>query len=286
LNEPADSVSDPVAELSIATRFVRARLAGQSLDAYPGPLPVDLEQAYRRQDLAIGLWPDALVGWKVGKIPDAWTERLGEDRLVGPVFARQLRHIEVGSCLPLEVIAGGFAAVEAEYIFVLGADAPADKFRWTHAEAADLVAALHLGIEFAGSPLATINQLGPAVVVSDFGNNAGVLLGPEVAHWRSLDMQSLSCETWIADQCVGRGGAAFISGGLLEALVFALERNARRGRPLRAGMLVSTGASTGIHDIAVGQRAQVRFAGGTVLTCEAVPAQPQPSLRSAADVDA
>ena len=46
------------------------------------------------------------------------------------------------------------------------ADAPAGKLDWTPAEAAALPAALAIGLEIASSPLATINALGPRVVVS------------------------------------------------------------------------------------------------------------------------
>ena len=54
--------------------------------------------------------------------------------------------------------------VPREYIFVLDRDAPSERLTWTPAEAAEWVRELRLGIEFAGSPLATINVLGPAVV--------------------------------------------------------------------------------------------------------------------------
>ncbi len=40
---------------------------------------------------------------------------------------------------------------------------------------------MFIGIEIASSPLQNINDYGPAVVASDFGNNAGLLLGAEVA---------------------------------------------------------------------------------------------------------
>jgi 2-keto-4-pentenoate hydratase len=43
--------------------------------------------------------------------------------------------------------------------------------------------------------------------------------------------------------------------------------NARRGRPLRAGDYVTTGAATGVHDIGVGQAAEVVFAGVDTLHC-------------------
>ena len=61
-------------------------------------------------------------------------------------------------------------------------------------------------------------------------------------------------------------------GGPLAAAAFALGRCARRGLPLKAGYVISTGATTGIHDIRIGQSARVKFAGVAELLCRAVPA--------------
>ncbi len=264
----------PETSLQVASRFVAARLAARALADYPGVLPDTLDTAYARQDAAIGLWPDALAGWKVGRIPDAWLTQMGEDRLMGPVFAGQLRHLALGESAELRVIEGGFAAVEAEYIFVLGEDAEPGRSDYGPDQAAALVATLHVGIELAGSPLATINALGPAVVASDFGNNAGVFLGPAVEDWRARDWSGLTCATWVDEAFAGRGGAMSLPGGPLAALAFALNRAARRGRPLRAGMVVSTGAASGIHDIVAGQRARLVFDGIAELHAHALPAQP------------
>lgn len=259
---------------AVAGRFVAARRAARSLPDYPGPLPASLDIAYARQDAAIALWGEPIAGWKVGRIPDAWVERLGEDRLMGPVFSSRLQLLEAGDELTFPVIPGGFAAVEAEYIFRLAHDAPTDRTDHDTTSAAALVASLHIGVELAGSPLATINQLGPAVVVSDFGNNAGVFLGRAIPDWREREWARLSCRTWIDGREVGRGGALTLPGGPLAALAFALNRGARRGRPLRAGMIVSTGAATGIHDIRPGQRAIVGFDGLGDLTGRAFASLP------------
>jgi 2-keto-4-pentenoate hydratase len=248
----------------IARQLVQARLGARALPRYPGPLPAGLDQGYVRQDIAISLWPAPVAGWKVGKIGDDWAARLGEDRLVGPIFADNLQ--EAGaSAARFPVIAGGFAAVEAEFVFVLGADAPTGKTEWSEDEAAALVAELRVGVELAGSPLPDINRLGPAVVVSDFGNNAGLVLGPRIADWRRHGDDSLQCETFIGGRSVGTGRASSIVGGTLAALRFALSRCARRGLPLRAGQLVSTGAATGIHDILAGDAARVAFAGAGLM---------------------
>lgn len=273
MSQSTDSGMDGVQ--SIARRFVAARLHGVALAAYPGVIPVDLDEAYRCQDAAIDLWPDEVVGWKVGWIPERMQEVYGEERLVGPIFGRALRYVRVDEEVEVPVFAGGFAAVEAEFAFRLASDAPPGKLEWSDEEAANLVESLHIGIEPASSPLATINELGPAVVVSDFGNNAGLLVGPEVAEWRRRIVEGLTCETFIEGRSVGRGGTARLPRGPLGALAFALSRCARLGRPLLAGQFVSTGAASGIHDILPGQSAALVFDGIGTLRCRAVTAAPQ-----------
>ncbi len=268
----------PAPAQAVAARFVHARLAGLPLPGYPGEPPADLAAGYAIQDAAIALWPGRVAGWKVGYISPERRDRSGEDRLVGPIFAAAVWPQAPGAGNEVPVFVGGFAAVEAEYVFVLSADAPAAKTHWTAEEALALVSALHIGIETAGSPLATINVLGPAVVVSDFGNNAGLVLGPEIPDWRRLDEASLRCETFIDGASVGQGGAGSVPGGLGAALAFALGRCARRGFPLRAGTLVTTGAATGIHDILPGQHARIAFHPGGELQCRALPATAAPGI--------
>ena len=266
----------PSPQLSgIADRFVAARRAGAALEGFPGTVPDDLVTAYRVQDLAIAQWPDRVVGWKVGYIAPERRDASGDERLLGPIFARHFWNATGGS-MPIPVFVGGFGAVEAEYVLRLEADAPVDKLDWTPDEAAALPSTLFIGVEVASSPLATINQLGPRVVVSDFGNNNGLLLGAEIADWTSLDEAQLLAETFIDGASVGSGGAERLPGGLRTAFAFALSRSARRGRPLKAGEYIATGNATGIHDIAAGQSARVVFQDHGTLDCHAVPACQEP----------
>lgn len=261
----------PAGLAAIAAGFVAARRQGSALDAFPGDIPGDLVTAYQVQDLAIANWPDTVVGWKVGYIAAERRDGSGDERLLGPIFSRQLWNA-TGSSTPIPVFVGGFAAVEAEYVLRLDADAPAGKLDWTPEEAAALPATLFTGVEVASSPLATINQLGPRVVVSDFGNNNGLVLGPQIPAWTTLDESSLLAQTWVGDLHVGSGGAGHLPGGLRAAFAFALSRSARRGRPLKAGDYIATGNATGIHDITAGQQARVDFAGHARLDCHAVAA--------------
>lgn len=253
----------------IAGSFVEARARGTSLPDFPGDIPADLVTAYRVQDLAIARWPDRVVGWKVGYIAAERRDGSGDERLLGPIFSAGLLDT-TGDNVAFPVFSGGFAAVEAEYVLRLQADAPDGKTDWTPEQAAGLPATLHIGIEIASSPLATINVLGPRVVVSDFGNNNGLILGSEIPGWLAIPESGLTCHTFIEERLVGNGGATTLPGGLRAAFAFALSRSARRGRPLKAGDLIATGNATGIHDIMVGQQARVRFDGYGDIVCRAV----------------
>ena len=251
----------------IAEQFVRARLAGQSLPQFPGAIPTDLATAYRCQDFAIDRWPDTIVGWKVARIPAAFVKQFPEERLVGPVFQRNLHWARAGEIVDCPVFEGGFAAVEAEIVLRVSEDAPANKLEWSIDEAAELVRSFHLGVEVAGSPLATLNDLGTGAVISDFGNNWGVIVGSMLGEWRSIE--EIIALSFIDDSFAGRG-TAFIRQGALGALAFALGKCAQRGRPLRAGDIVSTGAITGVHDIRAGQHSRHVFEGCGEVECHAV----------------
>lgn len=258
----------------IAGSFVAARQDARALTGYPGELPPNLEASYRVQDEAIAMWPDEIAGWKIGRIAPHQVAALGAERLAGPIFKHYVWHAKPGAGVEFPVYENGFAAVEAEYVFRIGKNAPAEKLSWTRDEAIDLIDAMHVGVELAGSPLATINDLGSTVVVSDFGNNHGLILGPEIEHWRAKLEKGLTAETFIEGASVGKGSANAANDGPLDALVFLLEHLAKRGKPLKAGQLASTGAVTGVHDIRVGQHSRVSFNGDGDILCSAVKAAP------------
>lgn len=148
------------------------------------------------------------------------------------------------------------------------ADAPAGKTNWTIAEAAELVADMHIGVEVASSPLATLNDLGAGAVISDFGNNWGVIVGAVIPDWRTPSGE-LAIETFINEQSVGRGTIA-IPQTPLSAFAFALNKAAQRGRPLRAGEYISTGMITGVHDIRIGEHSRLNFGAYGEILCRTV----------------
>jgi 2-keto-4-pentenoate hydratase len=220
-----------------------------------------MRTGYAVQEAAIALWPDQIAGWKVGLVPPAAQSAMGAARLSGPIFQKNLFGIVKGEPVRLSAIAGGFAAIEVELVVAAARDAPAEQTHWTLQQAATFADEWRVGVEFAASPLAIINELGATSIASDFGNNSGLILGPRLDS-RVIDTpSSLICETKIDDKRVGFASAADLPGGALEALRFLLGHLAERGRPLRKGQWVSTGAITGVHRIFPGQRGSINFFG-------------------------
>lgn len=133
---------------AIARAFTAARRAGNTLPAFPGAIPADLVNAYLVQDQAIDLWDDQVIGWKVGYIAAERRDGSGDERLLGPIFKRQLWN-DTGGTTDIPVFVGGFGAVEAEYVLELLEDAPAGQLHWSPEQAEALPARLYIGVEVA-----------------------------------------------------------------------------------------------------------------------------------------
>ncbi|MBX2814257.1 MAG: hypothetical protein KTR25_20785 [Myxococcales bacterium] len=255
-----------------AQAFVEARLQKQAINQYPGDMPTSLTAAYDIQDAAIALWPDAIVGWKAGRIMGQLAIDFGEDRLAGPIFApcKKIRSAEQPIEMP--VFQGGFAAVEGEVTMVIGQDADPSKTSYSTEDALAMVNSVHLGVEIASSPFSEINDHGPLVTISDFGNNYGLILGDPIPDWQTFALSEWKCTVVINGETVGQANPAGMPGGPLESVRFLLENTARRGLPMKKGMCCLTGAVTGVHQAKIGDNASVQMAGVNPINCTLVQA--------------
>lgn len=251
----------------IARRFVDARRSATALPDYPGPLPRQLSTGYAIQDMAIAEDGDRILGWKVGKIGDADAGDHDVNRLAGPIFARNVRTYS-GTPIAMPVFTGGFGAAEAEFLLRIGPDVAAGKASYSIDEAAGLVDAVHVGIEIASSPFPGINANGPAVTISDFGNNNGLIIGAEIADWRTSGFERWPVRLEIEGFEVGRATTETMLDGAVGAVRFLLELLSRRGITLAAGTWVSTGAVTGVHEVEPGQEVVARFGTDHLVTCK------------------
>jgi 2-keto-4-pentenoate hydratase len=262
--------ADPAA---IAGRFLAARRAASGLGGYPGEFPAGLDEAYLIQDEAIAAWGKPVIGWKVGRVNPPLSDELGADRLAGPIFTQRL--VAGGESPDMPVFAEGFAAGEAEFLLRIAKAPPAGKDSFSLEEAAELIDAVHIGIEIASSPLGMINEIGPIAVVSDFGNNNGLVVGAEVPDWRSSGFEDWTVTLLIDGVETGRGTARAFPDGAIGSARFLFELMAKRGIALTPGQWISSGAVGGVHDAAAGQIVEARFGELAPVRCRLVPARPE-----------
>ena len=244
---------------AISKRLVEARMSAEPLPDFPGELPDTLEQAYAIQAASIARWPDAVAGWKVAMLSESDRERLAAERLVGPVFDSKIHRVLAGSSVSIPVYEGGFAAVEAEFVLELGVSVGPSDRTYSDEELIDSIADVYCGAEIASSPMAVVNERGPTSIVSDFGNNCGVLVGPKVPDWSTRLPGFLRATVTIDDVVVGEKAADAIIGSPLQALRVLIGVSASRGIALPAGTLVSSGAITGVHDVNISSISRVDF---------------------------
>ncbi|MEL6665817.1 MAG: 2-keto-4-pentenoate hydratase [Pseudomonadota bacterium] len=244
----------------ISDTLVRAREDRIILDRFPGDLPSGLGEAYQVQDRSIGLWQDDVVAWKVGGIPPHLRDVLGQDWVTGPIY-RKRQAIADGRPVQMAVFQGGFAAVEAEIILELGDLESLSSSEPTAQDIIPYIASCSIGVEIASSPMPDINIIGPLAVISDFGNNHGMIVGTEIMDWSPEKLSSIKVETFVEGELVGTAFPPAPPAGPMGAAAFLVGNLKRRGRSIPKGLRISSGALTGIHDVVVGQTSKVVFEG-------------------------
>lgn len=260
--------------IKIAQALVDARRHDAVLNVYPGAMPASLAEAYRIQDQAIayaGACAGRTIGgWKIGRIRQPEAGQFGAERLAGPIFSDSI--MEGGDTAAAVQVLRGFAAVEAEVLLRLSATPSADL---STEDAPAFVDEVRFGIEVASSPFVGINQNGPAVTVSDFGNNFGLVVGPPIPDAKTPGALDRLAVLSIDNVVVGTGLVADMLDGPFGSLAFLARLMGERGLRLEPGQWVSTGAITGVHPIRHGQHVRATFGDDLAIACAAVPARLQ-----------
>jgi 2-keto-4-pentenoate hydratase len=204
-------------------------------------------------------------GWKIGRVADDLVPRHHAQRIAGPILT--LYDGAGGDPVPVPLLKG-FAAVEGEILIrldqIVAPDVDDDVLL-------DAIGAVRLGVEIASSPFPGINQHGPTVTVSDFGNNYGLIVGPLLNARDPASWLTTTIEVDIDSVTVGTGRSIDVIDGPLGAVRFILSHLQQRGRPLTKAQWISCGAVTGVHEFRPEQTATVTL-GDAIVRCVGVAA--------------
>src|SRR5262249_23631793 len=214
----------------------------RKLEPLPGDLrPADIAEAYAMQErLQALLQPrrGAIAGYKIAITTQVMQQLMGIDHPCGgAIFA------SMPQSPPARLKSADFVhiAVECEIGVRLGADLPAGR-RYDRDNVGEAVEACMASIELIDDQNADYKQADALNLIANNAWNAGCVLGPPVTDWRRLDLAALRGRMLIDGKELGRGVGADVLGHPFEALAWLANTLAERGRPLRAGMVVSTGS--------------------------------------------
>ena len=239
---------------AISAAFLAARREARAIDAFPGDVPGSLEAAYRVQARSIRDWGEPIIGFKVGGIAPAFRDTYPSAWLAGPIFKSHLLEAKTDGPTVVSVFQGGFAAYEPELVFRL-TNVRATRPRLdSHEDAMPYITAVHIGAEIASSPLKSLNALGPGSIISDFGNQSAVVVGPEIDRGWLDRLKDIQVTTFIDGNEVGSAHVASGDAGPLGALRFLLNhlRDEPYGKLDADELWLSSGAITGVHETAPG----------------------------------
>jgi 2-keto-4-pentenoate hydratase len=221
--------------------------------------PANLSEAYRIraafQEIEEMEGRGPVAGYKIGLTTPVMQKLCGIDEPCwGAIFAGEVHHGRA------ELTAAQYCrfGVETEIAFRLGADLPRGGDRAAVAAAVDAAMAAIELIEDLGYDYKRLDAM---AMIAGNAWNAGIVLAPPVADWRSLDLAHARARLLINGREIGVGSGSDVMGSPLNALAWLADRLAAAGTPLRRGMVVMTGSMVPIQYPRPGDHVRIEVSG-------------------------
>lgn len=254
---------DQPPEISLTSERINAAAAyladawksGRKKDPLPADLkPRTIEESHAIQDATLTALNAAVGGWKVSFNKQGTITR-------API----LRSIMFSA--PARVSASSASiGIESEIGFRVLRSLPARAEEYSRTEVADAVEALPI-FELLDSRYADPDAATPLERTADFANNGGLVHGPALGGWRSIDFKALDVVLTIDGKEVCRKAGSYPGGDPLAPAV-VLVNTLRRSDGIAVGQIITTGNWTGANLVGPSSLAVAQFGGGFApVTC-------------------
>ncbi len=246
----------PEALAQAAAIVVAARTAGGPFGRLPEAVrPASEAEGYAVQDEAIrrrAAAGQALAGWKIGCTARAMREMLGLDGPSGGAVMEPDVHASPAR-LPARDLCNPVA--ECEMAARMARDVEPREGGHDKDSIADFVGACLVSIELAELRLPERESMGVGELIADDFFQKAIVVGDEVADWRSLELAALKATTHVSGALRGEGVGGDVMGHPFAALAWLADALAARGGLLRAGQIVLTGSIVKAAPIGAGDTA-------------------------------
>jgi len=225
--------------------------AGAPLRVGPNGGPRNVMEAYRVQEgvlrqLSQGQRPTA---WKVSPMRD------GSDPLASPVPAQCVHPSPAKIATGERIVLG----VECEIAFRFASTPRAEAA--TGEDVLESVGEAIVLMELCESRLDDWAEASPLWRLADFQSHGAFVLGSGTTGWRSIDFARQEAQLLINGRPAVRSAGSHPTRDLPGMVAWAVRHCARRGMPLAAGDVVTTGSWTGLTAVRGGEHLRAVFPG-------------------------
>lgn len=236
-----------LADLLVAARRTGRRVGPEAVDLAPATAAA----AYKTQETVARRLGATIAGWKVGApTPEA-------EPSCAPLYATSV----APSPARLPSHGGNMRGVEAELACRFAGDLPARGAPYGEEEVWAAIGSVHVAIELLETRYADRRAAPGLAVLADNISNGGFCYGPPIRHWQAIDFLRQPAQLLIDGVEAARAVGGNTAGHPGRLLAWLANHCAERGRPLRAGDIVTTGSHTGLVIAPAGSLVTARFDG-------------------------
>ena len=233
----------------IATRLVEARRSNTQWDASLVSPPENTNDAYVVQDL---------VAEHLGVGISAWKASLPEGQstpIVGPIYSDL---VFKGGC---ELAASNFFSIgiEGEIAFRINRDLLKREQPYTRSDIIDAVAEMFPAIEIVDTRILDGYSANPRLTLADNQSNGALVYGQAVSGWQDMELVRQQAQITVNGEVKYTGESENRAGDLFTLMAGTANECAKRGKPIKAGDIITTGTYTGILFVEAGDRVELTF---------------------------
>ena len=225
-------------------------------------LPPDLKPASRAEGYAIQAYlerrsPEPIAGWKIAATSTAGQQHIGVD---GPIAGRLLAEFLREDGAGISIASNRMRMAEPEFAFRFGEGLPPRAEPYTVVEVMAAVSDLHLAIELPDSRFADFAKAGGPSLIAEAACARELVVGAAVtADWRALDLSKHPVLGRVEGRYERQGSGGNVLGDPRIALAWLVNELSALGIGVKAGELVTTGASVPPLEIEPGDRVLADF---------------------------
>lgn len=235
-----DTPRETAPDEHLASLLLDARRTNKPLQTVPESIvPINPKAAYAVQDAVARMLSDSgkgeIVGWKVGAATPTAT----------PACAPLHRATVFESGHNLSPSFCRFHGVEAEIAYSLASDLPARETAWTVDEVGEAIGAIHAAIELLDTRFVAPDTQHNLSHLADQGSHGALIVGRGVTDWRDFTLTTLPMTMLVNGEKRYDQQGGNKAGDPLRLLTWLANHAVARGRPLRAGDIITTGSTMG-----------------------------------------